>query len=348
MGEDRLYVVRNIPQWVEAVQTGAALDFGKGFTWQSDWVHLDPVRQQVVDVLSRLCLAQRSTGTNLHNAEARHLLLPDPFAHDILSALDQLPFKLVLGDKTMTVRKIHHAKLPLFFRISTGMRTMSVAGTFPQQMIPLTADCTWVLAGGNVVRVDEDQRHLLLTMWQNQLGGKALFDYPLKDAGRIIGELVPYLRLQGAVELDSALQRRIIQLPLTAKVYLDRSGRDVLAQTSFVYGDTVINPFHEAEQSILSKGGKLLLRDGAAERRVLDTLGSAGFSLRQGIVLLSGQEQIYQFVTEGVEKLQAGCEVYLSNDFRKLTPRKASLKVSARMNGGKLELAFTEDDQPSE
>lgn len=166
-----------------------------------------------------------------------------------------------------------------------------------------------------------------------------------------MGELVPFLKLTGLVEISDELRRQLIQLPLVARVYLDRSanGRDVVARAQFRYGDRTIDPFDETPlPENLPRGEKLLLRDAAAERKVLDALGAAGFIVSKGHVYLTGQEAIFSFVSEGVQHLQELAEVYLSNDFKRMTPRKPKFAGKMRLNGSALELKFTQDDEPAQ
>ena len=122
-----------------------------------------------------------------------------------------------------------------------------------------------------------------------------------------MGELVPFLKLTGLVEISDELRRQLIQLPLVARVYLDRSanGRDVVARAQFRYGDRTIDPFDETPlPENLPRGEKLLLRDAAAERKVLDALGAAGFIVSKGHVYLTGQEAIFNFGSAGLQHLQ--------------------------------------------
>lgn len=166
-----------------------------------------------------------------------------------------------------------------------------------------------------------------------------------------MGELVPFLKLTGLVEISDELRRQLIQLPLVARVYLDRSanGRDVVARAQFRYGDRTIDPFDETPlPENLPRGEKLLLRDAAAERKVLDALGAAGFIVSKGHVYLTGQEAIFNFVSEGLQHLQELAEVYLSNDFKRMTPRKPKFAGKMRLNGSALELKFTRDDEPAQ
>ena len=199
--------------------------------------------------------------------------------------------------------------------------------------------------------VEEQQRGVLRVLYQEQLGGQCSFDYPVREAARVMGELVPFLKLTGLVEISDELRCQLIQLPLVARVYLDRSanGRDVVARAQFRYGDRTIDPFDETPlPENLPRGEKLLLRDAAAERKVLDALGAAGFIVSKGHVYLTGQEAIFNFVSEGLQHLQELAEVYLSNDFKRMTPRKPKFAGKMRMNGSALELKFTQDGEPAQ
>ena len=110
-----------------------------------------------------------------------------------------------------------------------------------------------------------------------------------------------------------------------------------------------LTPFDETPlPENLPRGEKLLLRDAAAERKVLDALGAAGFIVSKGHVYLTGQEAIFNFVSEGLQHLQELAEVYLSNDFKRMTPRKPKFAGKMRLNGSALELKFTQDDEPAQ
>lgn len=349
MGEERLYVVRSIPQMMEAIDTGEPVPYGKGFVFHPGWMRFSPENKRVVSILHALCAALRESGATLSAADQRQLSLPEPYAEAILEALTDLPFRMTVDGRTTLLGRVRQARVPLYYRVSGEPRGLSVTAHFPKDFQPLTSSCSYAIAGGGVVRVEEDQRPVMRVLWTEQAGGRCGFDFPMRDADRVIGELVPFLRLTGVVELADELQKRLIHVPLVARVYLDRADRDVVARVRFRYGEQEINPFNEQPApEFFRRGEKLLLRDAAAERRLLDALGAAGFFVSRGMIYLTGQEAIYQFVSEGVGRLQELAEVYLSNDFRRLQPRRPNLIGRMRMRGGLLELQFTEDGQPAQ
>ena len=351
IGEERLYVVKSIPQMLEAMETGTPVEYGKGFTFHPEWMRFGTSEMRILCILRAMCLAQKEAGAVLKGADQRELALPDPYAEAILNELQSLPFTIRDGDATHAVKRVYQTRIPLFFRVSSDIRGLTVSARFPREFRPLTASCAYALVNEKVIAVEEAQRSVLRVLYAEQIGGQCSFDYPVREAARVIGELVPFLQLTGVVEIADELQKQLIRMPLVARVYLDRAanGRDVVARAQFRYGEREIDPFNETPlPENLSRSEKLLLRDAAAERQVLDTLGASGFTVSRGHVYLSGQDAIFDFVSEGVGKLQQMAEVYLSNEFRRMTPRRPRFTAKMGMNGSALELRFTQDGEPAE
>ena len=353
IGEERLYVVKSIPQMLEAIETGTPIEYGKGFTFHPEWMRFGPTENRILSVLRAMCLAQKEGNVTLRGAEQRELLLPAPYAEAILEELRGLPFSIKDGDATHSVKRVIQSRIPLHFRVSSDLRGLSVVGRFPKEFRPLTASCSFALVGDKVVYVEEAQRNVLRVLYNEQLAGgsQCQFDYPLREAARVIGELVPFLQMTAVVEIAEELQRQLIRLPLTARVYLDRAAnlKDVVARVNFRYGEREIDPFDEQPlPESISRTEKLLLRDAAAERQVLDALGASGFTVSKGHVYLAGQDAIFDFVSEGVAKLQSVSEVYLSNEFKRLAPRKPKFRGKMRMNGTALEFKFEENGEPAQ
>lgn len=349
VGEERLYVVRSIPQMMEAMARKTTMEFGKGFVFRPEWMHFGPAETRVLEVLRALCLAQREGGLALHGAQARLIALPEPFAEAVLQELAGMPFRLAVNGVSTAQRRVACARLPLHYRVTSSLRGVTVTGHFPRDFLPLTASCSYALVSGRVLHLEEKQRSVMQVLWQEQLDGRSAFDYPLRDMGRVMGELIPFLKLTGVVEMAPELEKQLVKLPLLARLYLDREGRDVVARTVFRYGEKEIDPFDETPPpETLSRNEKVLLRDAAAERQVLDALGASGFYVSKGRVYLTGQDAIFDFVSGGVQRLQAMGEVYFSREFRKMAPRRPLLKGRMQMKGGRLELQFTEDGVPAQ
>ena len=349
IGDERLYVVRSIPAFLRSMDALEPIEFGKGFTYYPEWMHFGEKEMQIIKVFRALIAANADANFEYKGLDARMIPLQEPYIDALLSRMTQMPFLLSTSTQTYSVRAVRHASIPLYFNVSGSLRGLTVYGTYPNGLLPLTSSCSYVLVGGNVIETDLTQRHIIRAMWEENINGGSRFEFPPKDTPLVVDELIPFLKTVGIVELTEDLERMLVRTPLKAYVYIDRVGKEITARTTFRYGKREIDPFVPQKEPItMHRGELLLLRDAEAERKVLDCLGNSGFCMERGAVSLSGSQPIYQFITEGLAALQQVAEVYMSHDFRKMTPRQLNLRGSMSLRGPHLQLNFTDDDLPLE
>lgn len=348
IGEDRLYVVKNIPEMINAMDTGTVLTFGKGFELHPEWMHFGENDLIILDHLRALTASYAYGDTVLRGSELRLIYLPSVFTERILNDLREVPFRLMREDGSYFIsEKIESVRFPLRFDTDITPRGLQIAAEMPDTFTILNRHGGYIAQGEKILQVDADQRELLWMLREHTYDGRCVLDFPLRDTETVIGEILPYLKTRGPVGLSHELEKRLVKVPLTAAAYLDREGQGIRAEILFRYGSTEINPFVPMKEKIaLEKGEKLLFRDAEAERHVLDILEDSGFRVGKGKVFLSGQQAVYTFVSEGVKKLQECCEVYFSTEFKRIVPRRPVLTGSVRMNDNHLELIFTADGEP--
>ncbi len=355
VGQDRLYVVRSIAQFLKAIEEKTTLVFGKGFTYQPTWMTFERVDALMLRVLDEVEYIQRMAGTApVKPDEAKYMLLPDAHAVRLLRLLLARPFRLAVGDRLLSLPHVVQGPVQLHFGAQASGRELQVTADMSPALRALTSGCEFVLCDGEVLQPPAEQREVLRVLLRNAQRGQAAFRFEAGAVERVISELLPRLARAGDVALDGALAERIVRRPLQARVYLDREGRAVTARTVFAYGDEEIDPF--AAEIAASQGREapgsgsrlLLMRDAQGEHRVLDCLASAGFRVRAGRVYLAATEAVYGFLTEGLEELQRNAQVFCSEDFKRMTPRKPRFAGALHMQGGVLQLRLEESGEPVE
>ncbi len=344
-GVNKLYVVKDLQEFLDSVKNKRMLAFGKDFVYEPEWMHFSRDDERVLILLRKLFSARTDESKEY---SGRMVRMPDPFVKELLDNIGETPLRIMdSGGKISHCKQIRTAKLPLQFTLNLGPRGLNASARIPADFIPVTEDCSWAMTGGHLIETEDIQRQLIRLIWKNQYEGRCLFHYPLEETDRVIGEVLPYLKIRGAVEMGNELRSRLVRMPLKAQVYLDRDGKSVIASVAFRYGDIKLNPFAPEEKKIaLGKDEKLLLRDAEGEHSVLDILANAGFRVRKENIRLSGSDPVFDFVSEGVKKLQEVSEVFLSREFKRILPRRSVLSGSMRMNGDKLELMLEKDGEP--
>ncbi|MBE5782007.1 MAG: DEAD/DEAH box helicase [Clostridiales bacterium] len=342
VGEDRLYVVRHIPHFLQCREDGTPLPFGKGFEYRPQWMHFDEKQERLLDILAEYCEAPAAK--SLAGAEARVMLLPPRAAARVLFALRQMPFTLQISGEQYTLNGIEERSIPLNFHLSGSPQKLQMTAELPNSLRALNKDYSVVMADGECVFTPPEQRALLAALCRFSTGREVSFAFSPQETQRVMSELMPFLLRIGTVTIDPALESKFLHLPLKAQVYLDKEGPDVTAKVTFSYGQVEIDPFAPEN----APDGALLLRDVPAERVILDELAQDGFRVCRGKVYLSGSDRIYDFVTLGAGRLTQCAEVFFSKDFRKITPRKPLFKGALRLKNGQLILEMMDGDTPIE
>lgn len=259
------------------------------------------------------------------------------------------PFKISFGEEIVTVPSVFDGQVELLFGVFASGRELEVRAQMPKTLRMLDTECTYVYCEGDVLRLSEVQKGIVRVLLSAQTGAgmPVAFRFDAQQSPRVISDLLPALERAGTVTLDGALAERIIRRPLRVRAYFDRDNSLVLCKIAFLYGDEEIDPFAAQAPQSEDEERILLLRDAAAERRALDLLAAFGFRMQKGRVILGGQEPIYRFLTEGIYRMQENAEVYCSDEFRKMTPRKPHFTGTLRMQEGALRLEMTENGEPA-
>jgi len=279
--------------------------------------------------------------------EAKYLTLPDRFVTRLLQLLMAKPFKISFGEETFAVPCVFEGQAELLFGVMASGRELEIRAQMPKSLRALSADGRFVFCEGDVLRLPYAQREIVRVMLETAREGQTAFRFDASQSTRVISELLPALERAGTVTIDGALAERIVRRELKARAYFDREDRAVVCRMTFLYGDEEIDPFAPVRARTIDDERVIMLRDSAGERRALDQLAAAGFRMQKGRVILSGQEMIYRFLTEGIYELQKAAEVYCSDEFRKMTPRRPRFTGMLRMQEGALQLQMQENGEPA-
>ena len=348
VGMERMYVVKSIAQFFDALDKKETMAFGKGFVLEPEWMGFTGVDSKIIRLLQDAAYVAKLEGKLVQTGlEAKYLTIGDRFMTRLLQLLMARPFRLSFGEEVVRVPCVFDGQAELMFGVTGSGRELEIKAQMPKSLRPLGKECRFVFCEGDVLRLPESQREIVRVMHESGRDGQAAFRYDAAQSVRVISELLPVLERAGAVTIDGALAERIVRRPLQTKAYFDRADKLVTAKLVFQYGDDEIDPFAPAQPRAEEDDRILMLRDAAGERAALDLLASAGFRMQKGRVVLGGQEPLYRFLTEGIYALQKIAEVYCSDEFRRMTPRKPHFTGTLRMQEGALRLHMEEDGEPA-
>ncbi len=348
VGQERMYVVKSMAQFLTGLQKKESLSFGKGFVLEPAWMGFTGVEEKIIRLLEDAAYVSGLEGNLAQTGlEAKYLSIPPRFVPRLMQLLMAKPFRISFGEEVVQIPCVFDGQVELLFGVARSGRELEITAQMPRSLRPLDADCSFVYCDGDVLRLPGAQRDIVRVIEAAGREGQASFRFDATQHARVISELLPALERAGTVTLDGALAERIVRRPLAVQAYFDREDRMVVAKMVFRYGDTQIDPFAPQASAGEQEEGVLLLRDAARERSALDLLAAAGFRMQKGRVVLIGQEMIYRFLTEGIYAMRDAAEVYCSDEFRRMTPRKPHFTGTLRMQDGALRLEMQENGEPA-
>ncbi len=362
LGQERFYAVRSVGELLACIQRGQPMELSARFTFRPDAMRFSKEDDALLAMLaSHMPPRNTEEETDAHDpgtepdaaarpgAEGRYTMLSGAFLQSVLRFLESRPFLLSAEGVRQPQASVRTVELPLCFSVGVEGGAVEVRADGAEDLRLITPDARYVLTDGRVVRLHGVQARVCRLLAAH---GRR-FRFAPGETEELLSTLLPALSTVGAVVPSPALSRRLQADPLKARVYVDMEQGNVEARVELHYGSRVLLPFapggmasEPAPEEQGMPGARLLLRDGRAESALLDFFSDAGFVVREGRIVLRRPKDILAFCTQGVAELERLAEVFVSEAFRKIKPRRFNAHASFRMRGGRLVFTLLEEQEP--
>ncbi|MBE0600199.1 MAG: SNF2 helicase associated domain-containing protein, partial [Firmicutes bacterium] len=345
VGQERMYAVKNIAEFLACYSQGLPLELSPKFTYRPTQMRFAKEEEAVLSLLqSHLPPKIEDMDTAPRpQSEGRFILLTNAFLQSTMRFFERHAFYLMISGERRMQPNIRTVEIPLCFSVAMDAGALSVFAQGAECIRMVTPDSRYVFYDGLIRRLHSAQARICKLICER---GPA-FTYPAAEAEDTLSVLLPALSIVGEVLPSQELSDKLINQPLKPQIYVDLVRGNVEARVELHYGETAIHLFSpEILPHQELPDGKLLLRDGRAETELLDFFSDAGFVVRQGRIVLRRAKDILAFCTQGVTDLGKIAEVFVSEAFRKMKPRRFSGKASFRMQGGRLLFSLLEGSKP--
>lgn len=355
IGGERMYVLKNIPQFLEAFSSKEAIIYGKFFTFQPMAQVFDERSKKLVDLLQKAYIDEGSLGiwqyaysnSSSAFADKRYFRLTNSQLVEYMERVKPGPFDMTINHKEIQAVQVLEGRPPVGFVIKAIDGGIQISmDLLEEAFYELDADCTYIYYRQTIYHVDEVfSRYIKPLLRCFNETRKWEVDIPELAVSDFFSRALPALEKVGAVEVQGELLERVYQEPLEKQVYFDRFGSGISVRIEFKYGDLTLNPADSTLPSGIL-GSKVLIRDTEAENRLLEVLRRYGFQKQKEVFVQPAEETAYEFLQEGLEEVRELAEVFYSDGFKQIGIKSAG-KISAgvRLNSQNLlELSFQYED----
>lgn len=350
IGNKRLYIVKQIREFLEALEAGRPFYFSEHFTYDPALYCLESADDDIIRQLIEICNNERlymegspARPPSGKRSDNERLLVIPPYVWSTLlpKLLRATSVKLERSPGKVSRFLVSDVPLPVeygFEQTEDGEYRLNIEGL---DRLTILDAYGLVLSDGLLMKVPLDECRRLADM-------KSMLESSRRQHIRISPEqiepfmqkVLPGLAKLGHVHIAEEVSNRMVQTPLKARLYLDRVRDRLLAGLEFQYGDIVLNPLEEGP----ARGSDLILmRDDEQENQILQLMDESAFTKTESGYFLDDEDAEYDFLVHILPRMEKMVEVYATSAVKvRIRPVSAPPKVSVRMDERTdwLELSF--------
>jgi len=243
LGIGRLYIVKNMKEFLDHIYTNTPLEFGKNFTFDPAKHTFSEGEQKIINILMEIYenekhLEQRLKYTYQSMPSAffdKKVLLSTPYLLRIFDALKKQKFLCKVLDYGEKLVSIAEEDLPLDFSLSRKNNEVLLHLKESRSFVPLTEKGVYFYYNGRIYRPSEKQQKYYIPFISRLLGGKTdTLTFSAAQTERFVSEILPHIHKIGRVSIDKEIEDKLVKEELVAKIYFDKYKEGISAVINFI------------------------------------------------------------------------------------------------------------------
>lgn len=330
IGLEKLYVVRDIYEFLDIIGTNRSIEFGKSFIYDDSRHTFEHYIDKILNMLS---VSMRKNAGNM--TTTKEFVLSGALKNSVLRILAGKPAEIIIDGKIQADMQIVNDNIPFAIELLKEDDGYRMAFDEISGVTPISDDCSICLWQGDIYVVPLEQAGCIKALIDAKNAcGETVITFAHEDKTNVILKVLPKLRVASNLQIDSKLKNDVIVGDLKVKTYVDKTEDGyIAAKILFCYDNLEFNHF-AGEKPVLKK--KVLLRDRRAENAFIKAAASCGFKPYKGLLYIKENYRIYEFMNEKSRLLAEFGEIYYSEtfDLKIVSPSRASAGV--HLDGGNL------------
>lgn len=359
IGRERMYVLKDIPQFLRAIENNQELIFGKNFTLQATGAFFDEKSKAIVEFLQAIYSDDKQLtswsyiATSSAFNEARHVKLTNSTLLKFLEMMVEDEFSIVINNEKISQVQIVNQRPAVQLAVNEHDNGLRISMQVGDGFYGLDNNFQYIYYNNNIFKVDSLFASYIKPLVKCfVVNEKAEVHIPSTAISNFFSAMLPALEKISTVHVDEGLLNKFHTEVLEIHVNFDRYGEGISAGVVFRYGELAINPIVQESKLTIDVQGKMLLRSSSEENHLLGLFRRYGFEMIGDKFVQADEEKTYDFLQFGLPELQEFAQIFYSDDFKNNQIKntgKVSAGVRINSKSGMLELSlYYEDIQPKE
>ncbi|UCZ54006.1 DEAD/DEAH box helicase [Bacillus shivajii] len=353
IGPKKLYVVKDIKEFLEAVFEKRSLKFAKHFTYDPLDYDFSIEDRHILETIWKYYQVQEDSSPSSmayygsRKRDRRSWTVPGSVFDEVLDLLGDRQVTVETPNGTIHGIDVSSERLPMEFHLE---QNDNYEGTYKftweneDDFILLDKEYNAALYKETFYKLPTEGReavHLLSRHFE--LHGKASLHFEKNELENFTSMVIPQLKQVGDVGISEEIDDLIDMSPLKANLYVDYDEERLRAEVVFHYGEHEFSPFdHESETT-----EKVVVRDVEQELYLLSLIENIPFKYNGKELYLNDFDEIIDFVFDEIPKLSQDFHLYATSKVKNLmySPDvQPTVKVETNQELSLLDVSFQMDD----
>ncbi|MBU3180917.1 DEAD/DEAH box helicase [Clostridium psychrophilum] len=325
VGEDKLYVVKNIKEFFVCYNKSyQTMEFGKKFTYnpylhcfQKEDLNIIELFNEVSELQAVASSVDKYRGNTIKFLSGKKAFFTDSMIKRLFKCLYTRDLTVVMDGETFNNVHILRESIPLEFKI---IRENDKFILKQNKLLPtaLTSDGEFFFYEGKIYEPPIKQRDGYLPFYNRfKEENHNSIEFYEEEKNDVASFVIPTLnKISGKVDIDMSIEKEFYIKELKALIYFEKKSKNVEVSITFKYGDIEINPFNVSENKI--EENRTLIRDMEKEMSIINQFYDFGFTRVGKKFEMKDEDKLLKFLVSGLVKLQNVAEVYYSEEFKKI------------------------------
>lgn len=321
VGEDRLYVVKKLSDFISEINNDEIIEFGKKFTYNPIY-HCFKYRDQELIEFLTILYENYDMNSNYYGNRygstfnGKYMTLSRKSLEKFFELMMNRSFNIDINGHKVLDTTVTKGNVDLKFKIEEEGKDLLISLVEKEIFVPLTDDCKYVFYKDRIYKLPNSQSQFLSPII-NEIKDKDVKSIRVEENLKetFVSEILLNIKKHTELSVDEKVENSIYSEDLLSSIYFDRKGDIITGRVEFGYGDIEINPFSSRKKEQLNDE-KILLRDMEKERKILSLLEEGDFRVEDGGFYLEDEEEIFDFINDVIPKLQEYSYIYYTDSFR--------------------------------
>ncbi len=354
IGGDKLYVVKDISDFLRSYIDGRSYEFGKKFTFIPDKIVFERKSSSLMELITKIFIDEKRLYVNQYSSsiifrEKKQMKLSESAMKAFFDIYENGTFNVRIGNSQIIndvaiVEDNINPQVELKAIDGGVCLTSALKGS----VYVLDSQGEYIYYMTQIHKTSPDTRSGIVPLLKYYKNNKIELKFPENEAVTLFSSIIPTLEKCCSVKIENKLEEKFFREELVTTIYLDRyeakGSQIIFANVEFVYGEQKINPCINSDSNINKINGRLLIRAEKEEGTIVGLLEAAGFEKSSDKFILRDEDKIYEFVTDELKELKEKANLFYSESFKKMRvyPLK-NINASVKLKEGSNLLELTLD-----